>query len=122
MIKTQIKTSSLFIILLLFSAFTRAQNAPENEVRKIIDEATNVISPYLDTVPQLSTTGNNNSALLLMNRSVFKRSSSSLFSSEYNLQKSKVLRNDWGIDLNANYIENVKNGDDFYRNKILIKK
>jgi len=76
----------------------------------------------LDTVPQLSTTGNNNSPLLLMNRSVFKRSSSSLFSSEYNLQKSEVLRNDWGVDLNANYIENVKNGDDFYRNKILIKK
>lgn len=107
MIKTQIKSSSLFLISLLFSAFSHSQIAPENEVRRIIDEATIVISPYLDTVPQLQTGGKSTSAFSLMNRTVFKRSSSNQYLSEYNLQKSEVLKKDWGVDLNANYIENI---------------
>ncbi|WP_146194072.1 TolC family protein [Brumimicrobium oceani] len=91
----------------MFSTFTHAQITPENEVRKIIEKATVVISPYLDTVPQLQTGGNSTAAFSLMNRTVFKRSSSSQFLSEYNLQKSEVLKKDWGVDLNANYIENI---------------
>mgnify|MGYP001233866500 CR=1 FL=1 len=107
MINTQIKSSILFLIPLLFSIISHSQIVPENEVRKIIDEATVLISPYLDTVPQLQTSGKSSSAFSLMNRTVFKRSSSNQYLSEYNLQKSEVLKKDWGVDLNANYIENI---------------
>jgi hypothetical protein len=107
MIKTLLKYFSFLLFLFSFVIDSQSQVTTKSEVRSIIEEATTVISPYLDTIPQLKTGGNSSSAFALMNRTVFKRSSSNQYLSEYNLQKSEVLKNDWGINLNANYIENV---------------
>lgn len=95
----------LLSMLCVFQGY--AQDSTNNTVRNVIQEATQVIAPYLDTVPVIQINGCDQNAYHLMTKTVFKRKAAEEYLKPYYLKQSEIAKKEWGLSLDAGYIENL---------------
>lgn len=101
------KSIILLFLMVLTNSSTYGQDSTQVTVKNIIKKATEVIAPYLDTIPIVKINGNDLNANSLMTKTTFKRKSAGEYLEPYYLQKAEVAKKEWGLSLDAGYVENL---------------